>query len=102
MPNARDHRPYAGGRKPAGIRSGASAGWASRSGFVPSFGELGEVVGQLDPREFTARACVIRRWQLFGVIKTARRNVELIRSVVVFERQLSAAVRTEAPRSLCG
>lgn len=102
MANARNHRPYVGGRKPAGLRSGASAGWASQSRFVPSFRVLGEVIGQLDPREFTARARVIRRWQLFGVIKTARRNVELTRSVVVFERQLSAAVRTEAPRSLCG
>ena len=70
--------------------------------FGSSFVVLRETVGQLDPREPTARARVILRRQSFGGVKTANRNVDLVRGVLLLENQLRTAVRTEAPHAICG
>lgn len=70
--------------------------------FGSSFLILGEAVGQLDPRELTARARVILRRQLIGSVKTAYRDVDLVRGVLVLESQLRAAARAEAPHAFLG
>ena len=68
----------------------------------PRFAVLRKAVGQPDPLELTGCARVILRRHLFGIIKTACRDVDLARRVIVLKSQLGATVSAEAPHALWG
>lgn len=65
--------------------------------IVPStFSVFGKLIGYLQPTYLAARPCVIFRRHLLWVVKAARRNVNLIREILILESQWRAAIVTEA------